>query len=138
MLSIDATALVIFALVWVLVIVLTRVFFKPLSRILDKRQAQLDRDREEAARALEAYERELRRVEEALKQAKAEAAALREKAEVEALREKSRMTAELQAESRAQLERAREDLRRQVEHLKRELDGRVAEIAAEIEKRMLD
>jgi len=138
MLSIDATALVIFALVWVLVIILTRVFFKPLSRILDKRQAQLDRDRQEAARALEAYERELQRVEEALKQAKAEAAALREKAEVEALREKSRMTAELQAESRAQLEKAREDLRRQVEQLKRELDGRVAEIAAEIEKRMLD
>jgi F-type H+-transporting ATPase subunit b len=138
MLSIDATALVIFALVWVLVIILTRVFFKPLSRILDKRQAQLNRDREEAARALEAYERELQRVEEALKQAKAEAAALREKAEVEALREKSRMTAELQAESRAQLEKAREDLRRQVEQLKRELDGRVAEIAAEIEKRMLD
>lgn len=138
MLSIDATALVIFALVWVLVIILTRVFFKPLSRVLDKRRAQLSRDREEAARALETYESELRRVEDALKQARAEAAALKEKAEVEALREKSRMTAELQAESRAQLEKAREDLRRQVEQLKRELDGRVEEIASEIEKRMLD
>lgn len=138
MLSIDATALVIFALVWVLVVVLTRVFFKPLSRVLEKRQSQLNRDREEAVRALEAYERELQRVEDALKQAKAEAAALKEKAEVEALREKSRMTAELQAESRAQLEKAREDLHRQVEQLKRELDGRVEEIASEIEKRMLD
>ena len=37
MLSIDASAIVIFAIVWVLVLVLGKIFFKPITRILDAR-----------------------------------------------------------------------------------------------------
>ena len=35
MLDIDATVLVTFILVWILVLVLTRVFFKPLKKVMD-------------------------------------------------------------------------------------------------------
>lgn len=137
MLSIDATVIVVFALVWILVVVLTRVFFKPIMRVLDERAARLARDRAAAAGSLEAYERDLRRVEEGLKEARAAAEAIRGAAESEALKEKSRLVREVQAEGRAEVERAKEELLREMDGLKRELDKRTAEIAGSIEKKVL-
>lgn len=137
MLAIDFTALIVFALVWVLVIILSKFFFKPINKILDKRASLLAHDREQSAKALETYEAEVRRVEESIKEARAAASAVRAKAEAEALAEKSKALLELQAESRAQLERSREELRRQAELLKKELDEHVDEVAGDMEKRIL-
>lgn len=138
MLSIDLTAFIIFALVWILALVLSKVFFKPVTHVMDERASRLAADRERTSKAVEAYEGGLRRIEESLKAARTEAASIREKAEADALAEKSKAILDLQTESRAQLEQARNELRRQVESLKKELDGRVEEVASEIEKRMLN
>lgn len=137
MLSIDATVIVVFALVWILVLVLTRVFFKPVLRILDERAARIARDKAAASESREAYERDLRRVEEGLKEARAAAEAIRSEAEGEALKEKSRLVREVQAEGRAEVERAKAELIRETDNLKKELDKRTAEIADSIEKRIL-
>ncbi len=138
MLNVDFTVLIVFALVWVLVLILSKSFFKPVRAILEKRASQLAQDRERSAKALEACDNEVRRVEGAVKEARTAALAVREKAEAEALAEKSRAILELQAESRAQLERSREELKRQAELLRKELDGRVEEVAEEMEKRILE
>jgi len=137
MLSIDATVIVVFALVWILVLVLTRVFFKPVLRILDERAARIAKDKAAASESREAYERDLRRVEEGLKEARAAAAAIRSDAEAEALKEKSRLVREVQAEGRAEIEKAKAELIREMDNLKKELDKRTAEIADSIEKRIL-
>lgn len=137
MLSINATAIVIFLIVWVLVLVLTRVFFKPVLRILDERSGRIARDKAAAAKALGSYENDLRRVEEGLKEARAAADAIRSTAETEALKEKSRLVREVQAEGRAEVEKAKQELLREMETLKKELDARTAEIAETIEKRIL-
>jgi F-type H+-transporting ATPase subunit b len=118
MLSIDATALIVFAVVWVLVVVLTRIFFKPIMKVLDERAARIAKDKEAAAGSREAYERDLRRVEEGLKEARAAAEAIRSAAESEALKEKSRLVREVQAEGRAEVERAKAELLREMDPLK--------------------
>ncbi len=138
MLSIDASAIVIFALVWVLVLVLGKIFFKPITRVLDERAGRIARDQAAASEAMDAFDRDLRRIEDSLKEARAAADGVREKAELEALKEKSRLVREVQAEGRAEVERAKEELARQVEALKAELEARSGEFAEKIEKRILD
>lgn len=138
MLSINGTAIVTFLIVWVLVLVLTRIFFKPVLRILDERSGRIAKDREAAAAALDSYENDLRRVEEDLKEARAAGDAIRSTAEIEALKEKSRLVREVQAEARADVEKAKQELRLEMEAIKKELGARTAEIAETIEKRILD
>jgi len=137
MLSINVTALIVFAVVWVLVLVLTRIFFKPILRILDERAGRIAKDEAAASASRESYDTDLRRVEEGLKEARAAAEAIRSSAETEALKEKSRLVREVQAEGRAEVEKAKEELLREMEALKKELDKRTAEIAETIEKRVL-
>jgi F-type H+-transporting ATPase subunit b len=137
MLSINVTFIVVFAIVWVLVLVLTRVFFKPILRILDERAARLAKDKTAAGEALKSYEDDIRRIEEGLKEARAAADGIRNAAETEALKEKSRLVREVQAEGRAEVEKAKEELLREMEALKKELDKRTEEIAETIEKRIL-
>lgn len=137
MLSIDATALIVFAVVWILVVILTRVFFKPILRVLDERAARIARDKEAAAGSREAYEGDLRRVEEGLKEARAAADAIRSAAESEALKDKSRLVREVQAEGRAEVEKAKAELLREMDNLKKQLDKKTTEIAESIEKKVL-
>ena len=137
MLSINATFIVVFAIVWILVLVLTRVFFKPILRVLDERAARVAKDKTAAGEALKSYEDDIRRIEEGLKEARAAADGIRGAAETEALKEKSRLVREVQAEGRAEVERAKAELQREMETLKMELEKRTAEIAGSIEKKVL-
>lgn len=137
MLKIDATALVVFAIVWVLVLVLTRIFFKPILRILDERAARIARDKAAEDGARSASEGDLKRMEDGLKEARAAAEAIRNTAETEALKDKSRLVREVQAEGRAEVAKAKAELRREMEALKKDLDKHTEEIAATIEKRIL-
>jgi len=137
MLSIDATALVVFAVVWILVLILTRIFFKPILKILDERAARIAKDKAAADGARESYEADLKRIEDGLKEARAAADAARSAAEADALKEKSRLVREVQAEGRAEVEKAKAELLREMESLKKDLDKRTEEIAETIEKRVL-
>jgi F-type H+-transporting ATPase subunit b len=137
MLSINATALVVFAVVWILVLILTRIFFKPILRILDERAARIAKDKAAADVAQQTYEDDLKRIEDGLKEARAAAEAARSAAEADALKEKSRLVREVQAEGRAEVEKAKAELLREMESLKKDLDKRTEEIAADIEKRIL-
>ena len=137
MLSINGTFIVVFAIVWILVLVLTRLFFKPIMRILDERAARVAKDKTAADEALKSYADDIRRIEEGLKEARAAADGIRNAAETEALKEKSRLVREVQAEGRAEVERAKEELLREMEALKKDLDKRTEEIAETIEKRIL-
>jgi len=134
----DATVLVTFVLVWVLVLVLSRVFFKPVGRILAERQARLDEAKAETDKALAAAREDLRRIEERMKEARAASDAIWDQAESQSLKEKSRIIQDLQAETRAQVEKAKQDLEREVERLKKELDAKTGQLAGEIERRILN
>ena len=138
MLSINATVFVTFALVWILVLVLSRVFFKPVRRVLDERASRIEKANAETEKTLAAYEQDLRRIEEGLKEARAAAAAIREQAELEALKEKTRLLQEIQVECRAQVDKAKAELDQQVKALKKELDATTEELSEDIERRILN
>jgi F-type H+-transporting ATPase subunit b len=134
----DATVFVTFALVWILVLVLSRVFFKPVRRILDERASRIEKAKAETEKTLAAYEQDLRRIEDGLKEARASAAGIREQAELEALKEKSRLLQEIQVECRAQVDKAKAELDQRVETLKKELDRTTEELSGDIERRILN
>ncbi len=138
MLSVDFTVFVVFALVWLLALVLSRVFFRPVGRILEKRRSLKEADENATREALENYERDIRRIEDGLREARSAAESTREKAEAEALREKNRLIQDVQAESRAQVEKAKKELEDKIVQLKKELDAKTEELAAEIEKRLMN
>jgi len=133
----DATVLVTFVLVWLLVLILSRTFFKPVGRVLAERQARLDRAKAETDQALAAAQDDLRRIEDRLKEARAASDAIWDRTESESLKEKSRIIQDLQAETRAQVENARRDLDREVARLKKELDSQTERLAGDIERRIL-
>ena len=137
MLSINATAIVVFLVVWILVLVLTRIFFKPILRILDERAARIARDKAAEDGARSASDADLKRIEEGLKEARAAAEAIRNTAEAEALKDKSRLVRAVPADGRAEVEKAKAELLREMDALKKDLDKRSEEIAATIEKRIL-
>ena len=138
MLSIDFTAVIVFLLIWILVLILSRVFFKPMRRIMEMRESGIRGNREAARLALEATEATLRRIEDDLKAAKAEADGIRASLETEALKEKARLLSELHAETRKQVEQARTEIEDQIGLLKRELEGEAGRLAGQIEKKVLD
>ena len=138
MLQIDASLLVTFFVVWILVFVLSKVFWKPMSRITGERDALLAADREASRRGGEAYEKSLQDVAAAMKTARAAADKARDDIEADALREKSRLLAETGAVSKDRLEKARAQVRDEIARLRSELAVEAERLAGDIEKRLLD
>ncbi len=138
LITVNWTIVITFALVWILAAVLSRVFFKPVGRILEERAARVDGDRGAARKALDQIDEDLKRIEERLRQARSAADALWAAAELEALKEKSRLIQEIQAESRAQVEKAKRELVQEIEKLKTTIDAQTGAIAEEIERRILN
>jgi F-type H+-transporting ATPase subunit b len=138
MLSIDASLIVVFVLVWILVLVLSRVFFKPVIRVMRERETRIAKDKDETRQALEAYAQDLRRIEDGLKEARLEAARIRESAAEGSQRERARLLQEVNAERRAQVDKARAELQAEVERLKKELEARTDDLAGEVERRLLN
>lgn len=137
MLEINGTLLVTFALVWILVLVLTRVFFRPLQKVRSDRAAKLGDDREASRSALDENARGLRDVENALKAARAQGFRIRDEFEVEAFKEKSRLLAEVGQAAKAEVEKARAEMNRELDGLKADLASRAKDLADQIERRLL-
>jgi len=137
MLDIDLTFLVTFTVVWILVFILTRIFWRPMLKTIDERKAQLKGD-EDAARASSAeVEDGIRRIEASLKAARIAADRAREELEVEALQEKTRLLAEVGASAKAQTDQAKADLQAELSRLRSELEGQAGGLAARIEARLV-
>lgn len=137
MLSIDASFIVIFLIVWTLVIVLSKIFFKPILKLMSERKAGIKADIDGARNALSVAEQDLQEIETRVKAARADAAAIRDAAEAEALKEKARMLAELGDDCRAQVLKAKEELDREAVRLKEELRSQTEILAEKIEERLL-
>lgn len=137
MLSLDASVIVVFIVVWILVAVLRRVFFIPLRRVMEERNQTISGDRLAGQKAVEDYEQTARRIEEEIKAAKAEAQAARERLEREASQEKDRLVAEVTQEMRAQVNKAKKDMADQLARLKKDMDNETRTLAQNIEKRIM-
>jgi len=137
MLEINATFLVTFAVVWILVLILGRVFFRPYQRLRSDRDGRISTDRQASQLASEQNQRRLHEVEQSVKAARAAAFRIREDLEAEALKEKTRLLNEVGAAGKAEVEAARAQLARELGGLQEDLRTRAAGLAEAIEKRLL-
>jgi F-type H+-transporting ATPase subunit b len=138
MLQIDATAFIVFFIVWILVFVLSRVFWKPMIKVIRDRNAQIDGDGEASRKTGIAYEQGLQEIDQTLKSARLAAEKTRETLEVEALKEKSRMLTEASTMAKGEIEKAGAALQEEIFRLKQELETETGRLADQIEKRLLN
>jgi F0F1-type ATP synthase membrane subunit b/b' len=122
LISVDATAFVIMALVFGLVLVMKSLFFEPLARTMEARQERIER----AARAWEEAQSTIRaaagEVTAAVGAARNEGYGLLERARTEA-----------QTKARADLDRSREEAQRQLEDAKKDLAEAAAQAVRDLE-----
>ena len=137
MLSLDANLVVVFAVVWILVFVLSKIFFNPVRRMRDRRESGIAADRSARQRALESYEKSVAQIESALRDARAAAESARSRLEQDAMREKGKLLTEVSAECRHQVEPARIDLERTTRELQGGLARQASDLAEQIEKKLL-
>jgi F0F1-type ATP synthase membrane subunit b/b' len=138
MLSLDANLVVVFAVIWVLVFVLSRLFFNPVRRVRDRRERGIADDQKAGQAALEAYEKNLAGIEASLKEARVAADAARNRLEQEAAKEKNKLLADISAEGRRQIDEARAEMERTARELKAKLAEDAADLAGQIEKKLLN
>jgi len=110
LISVDATALVIMALVFALVLVLKNLFFEPLARTIETRKERIDR----AARAWD-------EAQETIRSAAAEVAGAVTAARNEGYGLLDRARSEAMAKARAELDSSREEAQSQVRDGKKQL-----------------
>jgi len=137
MLSINGNVIIVFLIVWILVFVLTKVFFNPVRRVRDKRRQEVQANKEAYEDAVASQQKGIQEIELAIKQAKAAAESAKETLRAEGLKEKNRMLAEISAEYKDQVEKARADLDRTIKDLKEKLEAETSALAGNIEKKFL-
>jgi len=137
MLSINGNVIIVFLIVWILVFVLTKVFFNPVRRVRDKRRQEVQANKEAYEDAVASQQKGIQEIELAIKQAKAAAESAKETLRAEGLKEKNRMLAEISAEYKGQVEKARADLDRTIKDLKEKLEAETSALAGNIEKKFL-
>ncbi|HNT01804.1 MAG TPA: ATP synthase F0 subunit B, partial [Candidatus Saccharicenans sp.] len=114
MLEIDWNFIVVFALVWILVLVLSRVFFKPILGVREKRKKIINENEKIYEQSLKEYENHLTLVENKLREARQESQSIRQKMVSEALAEKSKLTQDVQIEVQGQVEKVKKELQDEV------------------------
>ncbi|MFW6159978.1 MAG: ATP synthase F0 subunit B [Acidobacteriota bacterium] len=137
MLSIDANVIIVFLLVWVLVLLLTKIFYNPVRQVMKERRLKIKKGFQEAEAAQRRQEEIMADIEARLKKAQAEARQTLNSFEKKALQEKEKMLADVSSECRAQVDEARQKLEIQVEEIKKKLKKESNSVAAKIEEKIL-
>jgi F-type H+-transporting ATPase subunit b len=137
MLAVDATLLIVFFIVWILLFALKKVFFNPLRNILARREENIANNLKAIEKAKTQYETNLQKIEDSLKAARLAAKETQEKFATDALLEKERMLSEIGQECRAKVNEAKEQLEEKVDELKKDLASESKILSEKIEKRLL-
>ena len=138
MIDINASFIAIFIIVWVLVFVLSRVFFNPLRKIIEEREAKVKGRQDAFQESTEVYEKTVYEIEERLKSARILSEQTKDNLKHEALKERERMLEDISTEYRSQVEKAQEKLEKQTKSLRRELGAEAELLAERIEQKILE
>jgi F0F1-type ATP synthase membrane subunit b/b' len=137
LISVDATALVIMALVFALVLVLKSLFFEPLARTMETRNERIDR----AARAWDEAQSTIRaasaEVAAAVSSARNEGYGLLDRARTEALAKARETLDSSREEVQIQLNEAKKDLADASNRAVRELEAQAEALARSLASRIL-
>ena len=137
MISVDFSALIITALVFTLVLVLGRFFFKPLAGAMEERQARIDAAENIRAETMKEVEEILATHRDGMTRAREEGYQVLEKARSAGEAEADRHFGAEREKTLQDMARAREELRQQGEVALRSLESESKRLAAEIASRIL-
>lgn len=138
MIDIDASFIAIFIIVWIMVFVLSRLFFNPLRKIMEEREAKVKGRQEAFQESTEVYEKTVCEIEERLKSARILSEQTKDNLKHEALKKRELMLEEISTEYRSQVEKAQEKLEKQTTSLRRELGAEAKLLAERIEQKLLE
>ncbi|MFB0565088.1 MAG: hypothetical protein ACETWK_05350 [Candidatus Aminicenantaceae bacterium] len=137
MLSIDGSVIVIFIIIWILVYVLSKLFFNRVRGLMAKREATIRENRESCKIALQTYEQKINEIEESLQSAKTKSDLTIAEFENKAFKEKVRMLEEIEEESKKKVDEAEEQLKEHIKNLKKELEKEAKLLSERIEQKFL-
>lgn len=137
MLAVDATLIIVFVIVWMLLLTLKRVFFNPLRDVMAEREETIKSNLKAIEEATSLYETNIGKIEDSLKAARLAAKETQERFTGDALREKERLIVEIGQECRAKVNEAKERLEKKVEELKKDLASESKVLSEKIEQRLL-
>lgn len=136
MIDLNLTLIIQLAVVLTLMVVLTRILFKPFLQILEERRNRIEGAEKRARDLQQEADRLIERYREAIAAGQAQGAGIRdeirktsltEEAEIlrKAIEESARLIREMKARIAADAQSAREDLRLQARNLSREITAKV-------------
>lgn len=137
MLDIDISSVVIFAIIWILLFVLKKVFFNPMQKVRSERETLINQNKMAAAKSQEDYEETLSEIEEQIKKVRMDALASRNTFEKEAQEKREELIADVSIESKKMVEKGKADLEEQMKILFKEMEAKSEIFAKNIEKRLL-
>ncbi len=137
MLDIDISTVVVFAMVWLLLFVLKKIFFNPLQKVRAERETLINQNKLAAAKSQEDYEQTLSDIEEQIKKARMDAVASRNTFEKEAQEKREELIADVSRESKKMVEKGKADMEEQMKVLFKEMEAKSETFAKKIEKRLL-
>lgn len=137
MLDIDISSVVIFAIIWILLFVLKKVFFNPLQKVRSERETLINQNKMAAAKSQEDYEQTLSEIEEQIKKVRMDALASRNTFEKEAQEKREELIADVSKESKKMVEKGKADLEEQMKILFKGMEAKSEIFAKNIEKRLL-
>jgi len=121
----------------VLLWLLNRYLFQPITHILDKRDDILKGSREKAEKNLSDIEQKIAQYRAAISQARQEAEAIQKKAIAQATKEKEKIRVEAEEESQRLIEQNIKDIQKEENKARRLLDKEVSQLASSITETIL-
>ena len=137
MLDLDISLFVIFAIVWILLFVLKKIFFNPLQKVRAERDALINQNKLAAEKSQEDYEHTLSEIEEQMKKARMDAITSRNTLEKDAQEKREELIADVSKESKKMVEKGKADMEEQMKILFKEMEVKSETLAKNIEKRLL-
>lgn len=137
MLSLDFSVVAVFLLVWLLMAVLTRIFFQPLGAIINQREEKIAGDRQRLERLLEEISAKSRALEGKVQEAQQDALRIRQERsrQGEALREQLVEKARQRAADLLTAKMA--DLEKEIAQAQRQLECEVAAFSRQLQETLL-
>jgi len=137
LISPDGSLVIAFLIFLLFCVVMNRLLFKPIGRVLDQRSRMTDGARAEARAAEQTYENRVTEYEATLRQAKGESYRFQEQQRVTALHDRTVLLEQAKETATKTVEEAKSELAVQVVGLRSSLKEESREIAAEITKSVL-
>jgi F-type H+-transporting ATPase subunit b len=133
----DGTLVIHIAIIITMVFILNRLLFRPVSRILNEREAHTHGRVDEARETLQHIKESLVRYENSLRQARAEGYRLLEQQQSEADKERLHKVTSVRKEVEGQIEEQKREIRAQADGARATLLDEAEQIAANISSQLL-